>query len=74
MEKETKPVSQEDPKPEKAPATEKKRRYRYIGRPTQNLMLPDFRTEINPNTVDDDKIERLIRRFPVLSKTFEKAG
>ena len=57
-----------------AVATTPKRRYRYIGPPTMTLVLPNFGPEINPNTIDDNMLDVYLKRYPQLSKLFEKAG
>jgi hypothetical protein len=53
-------------------ATAPKRRYKYVGQPTRELHLPNLSGSINPETVTDEHLDVLIRRFPALSQLFEK--
>lgn len=59
----------ETPAPKSAPTP--KRKYRYIGQPTNALNLPNLSGVIDPNTVDEAYLETLLRRYPSMCQLFE---
>lgn len=59
----------ETPAPKSAPAP--KRKYRYVGQPTNALNLPNLSGVIDPNTVDETYLEVLFVRYPSMRQLFE---